>query len=86
MVSRLAAGPACSQKDSILDLRLLEELDHCYKDDLKQRFRRNNEEQPTILNATNPGKKLAQEDEWEYWSIRDSILFSFSVITTIGCK
>jgi hypothetical protein len=79
VVSRLAIDPGCSQKDSTLNLNLLEELDNCYKEDLQQRFRRNNDEQLAVLNST--GKNFGVEGDWEYWSIKDSVLFCFTVVS-----
>lgn len=35
------------------------------------------------LNRTRPSA-AAEEEEWEYWSLKDSVLFCFTVITTIG--
>lgn len=31
-----------------------------------------------------PKKENVTREEWEYWSMKDSILFCFTVITTIG--
>ncbi|CAD5213058.1 unnamed protein product [Bursaphelenchus okinawaensis] len=63
------------------------ELDECYKRDVTEKVKR------AMIDAEveNENFKLQQQQlrnttttEWEYWSLKDSILFCFTVITTIG--
>lgn len=61
----------------LLDQSLLGSLDKCYEEDIKTLVKRE-------ITSKIEKVSLSSEGDWEYWSITDSVLFCFTVITTIG--
>ncbi|KAI6186175.1 TWiK family of potassium channels protein 9 [Aphelenchoides besseyi] len=70
---------SCQQNEKLND-QLFDELDACYKDDLLDRVRRFTYEEKQ--NKTE--KSIEPVGEWRYWEMKDSILFCFTVLSTIG--
>lgn len=71
VLSKLAISKVCNNKAQELDLGVVDLLDNCYEEDLKQRFRRELLQQNSkIVNGSS--------DDWEYWSLKDSVLFCFT--------
>ncbi|PAV66558.1 hypothetical protein WR25_22563 [Diploscapter pachys] len=89
-LQQLAKQPNCTQ---LIYSNHLEQLDKCYEQDLlklaeivKQRNELQFEELTTarapigIMNATN----IQEIKGYQYWTIMESVLFCFTVVTTIG--
>jgi len=74
-VKRITKEAKCTKES--LNPDLLYYLDKCYESDLRELNRRTVDQKPS-------GFYSGQGDEWEYWSLTDSVLFCFTVITTIG--
>jgi hypothetical protein len=63
-------------------------LNECFEDTLKHRFQRKVEQELGVVSVaadvTSRPPTVTELDHWEYWTMKDSILFCFTVITTIG--
>ncbi|CAD5217512.1 unnamed protein product [Bursaphelenchus xylophilus] len=86
-MKRLASGE-CDPNNLISPTHpVFLELDECYKRDVQEKVKRamNDAEAETATPIVEPlQSKNSTTTEWEYWSLKDSILFCFTVITTIG--
>ncbi|KAH7708313.1 Protein EGL-23 a [Aphelenchoides avenae] len=69
---------------------LYEALNHCFDDTLRHRFQRAVEKELGVIGTFEDASSSTTEEppteleDWEYWSMKDSVLFCFTVITTIG--
>ncbi|CAJ0601024.1 unnamed protein product [Cylicocyclus nassatus] len=80
---RLEKASNCSQQ---LDISHLAWLDECYKHDLRRLSADSREQKGEERQGKKGSGNLTDEndDVYEYWSLMDSVLFCFTVITTIG--
>ncbi|EYB81016.1 hypothetical protein Y032_0394g619 [Ancylostoma ceylanicum] len=83
-LQRLEKASNCSQQ---LDISHLSWLDECYKQDLRRlsvdssRERKEEERRMKMMSGNMTDEGVGG---YEYWSLMDSVLFCFTVITTIG--
>ncbi|KAK6748592.1 hypothetical protein RB195_001299 [Necator americanus] len=86
-LQRLERASNCSQQ---LDVSHLMWLDECYKQDLRRlstdlsRERKEEERRVKMMSANVTSDDDDDGTGYEYWSVMDSVLFCFTVITTIG--
>ncbi|CAI4221847.1 unnamed protein product, partial [Auanema sp. JU1783] len=80
-IEKLNKSHNCS---NIEDGPYLDIVDNCYEHDLKKIIERIKQRKNDYLKVDEGDESSSHPEELEYWSIMDSVLFCFTVITTIG--